>query len=421
MSSVAVNPTDPAFIACPFPAYAELREQCPVAYVPHGRGFWFVTKHELIQQVISDTKTFSSKVTLAFDDFSPELLAKMQQLAKQGKPNVPTLLTTDPPYHTRNRRLVSRAFTPRSVKEHEPFMREVCADLISDLRGGEPVDFVRRFAIPLPVRVIAKALAVPDDRVDDFKRWSDASVALIGSKLSDEEVLDSIRETNALGHFVFEQIKERRDRPGGTDVLSMLVHARLTDDETTDLVDGAQRQLSDEEVYSIVRQLLVAGNETTTNLLTQMMVQFHHEPEWWQKMREAPEIIPSVVEEALRMFTPSSVNQRITTRDVELGGVTIPAGQNVLIIYISGDHDEAVFPDPERFDPSRPNLGDHYAFGRGIHFCVGASLARLETRVALEEMTKAIEHYELMEPDNLQWNSTFQLRAIKRLPMRVTA
>jgi cytochrome P450 len=413
-----LNPTDPAFIACPFPAYRRLRDEAPVVYVPHGRGFWFVTRHDLCQQAVADTATFSSKVkTLAFDEFPPDLLAKMTDLARQGVPNIATLLTTDPPLHTRNRRLVSRAFTPRAVKEHEPFVRALCRDLIAAIPDVGEFDFVRSFAIPVPVQTIAQALAVPAERAEDFKRWSDAAVALIGSKLPDDEVLDSIRGGNELGAFVIEQIADRRLHPG-TDVLSTLVHARLADDETEDLDSDAPRQLSDEEIYSIVRQILVAGNETTTNLLTQMVVRFAREPQWWTAMRDDPSIIPAVVEEALRMFAPSGVNQRITTREVTLGGVTIPAGASVLLVYLSADHDERVFADPEHFDPTRANLADHLAFGRGIHFCVGAALARMEARVALEELSRATNGFELVDADHLEWNSSFSLRAIRRLPVR---
>lgn len=417
----AIDPTAPAFIACPFPEYARLRSETPVVYVPHGRGFWFVTRHDLVLQVVSDPKTFSSDVrSLAFDEFPPELLARMAEISRAGVQNVPTLLTADPPVHTRNRRLVSRAFTPRAAKEHESFMRSVCRELLERFVPGREIDFVHDFAVPLPVRVIAEALAVPADRADDFKRWSDAAVALIGSKLPDEGVLQSLREGNEFGAFVIEQIQHRRARPG-SDLLSTLTHARLSDDETADLAHDAARQLSDSEIYSIIRQVLVAGNETTTNLLTQMMVRFAAEPQWWQHMRKDPSIIPAVVEESLRMITPSAVNQRITTREVELGGVTVPAGQNVLVVYLAADHDDRVFPDPERFDPTRPNLAEHLAFGRGIHFCVGASLARLEARVALEELTAAFGAFELVDPDHQEWNSTFSLRALRRLPMRVTS
>jgi cytochrome P450 len=221
-----------------------------------------------------------------------------------------------------------------------------------------------------------------------------------------------------LSLFLLAEIGRRRAAPGGEDILSTLVHARLDDDETADLVEGAQRQLTDSEIISIVRQLLVAGNETTTNLLTQMMVRFAEEPEWWQRVRAEPELIPAVIEESLRLASPSGVNQRKTTREVELGGQVIPAGADVLVIYLSANHDQAVFPEPERFDPSRGNLGEHMAFGRGIHFCVGASLARLEARIALEELAAGVESFELVDPQRRDWNESFMLRAIRSLPIR---
>lgn len=414
-----LDPFDPSFIACPFPTYAALRDDQPVVHVPHGRGFWLVTRHDLIRDVVADTTTFSSQVgSLGVVAPSPELLQELKRLAPRIGNEVPTLLTLDPPGHTRNRRLVSRAFTPVAVRAFEPLARAMCVRLIEGWPAGEVFDFVRGFAVPLPVHVIAHGLDVPDDRVDDFKRWSDAAVAPIGARLSDDEMVASVLGSAELRAFILEQIARKRAHPGGSDVLSTLVDARLTDAEAADLADGTARLLSDDEIVSIVRQLLVAGNETTTNLLTQAMVRFADEPEWWGRMRADPSIIPAVVEELLRLITPSGVNQRKTTREVTLGGVTIPAGANVLVAYASGNHDERVFPDPERFDPTRPNLGDHLAFGRGIHFCPGASLARMEARIALEELTARVDRYELVDRDHLEWNETFQLRAVRRLPMR---
>ena len=420
MTDQPFDPFDPAFIACPFPTMATLRAECPVAHVVDGRGFWFVTRHDLVREAVTDTATFSSEVgSLSMMKPSPELLARIREVAPRIGNEVHTLLTLDPPGHTRNRRLVSRAFTPLAVRAYEPLARAVSRELIEAWRDGEVHDFVRGFAVPLPVRVIAAGLAVPDDRVDDFKRWSDAAVAPIGARLSDDEMVESAKGSFELRNFLVEQIERKRAEPG-TDVVSTLVHARLTDDETADLESGAARQLSVDEIVSIVRQLLVAGNETTTNLLTQLMVRFADEPHWWGRMRDDPSIIPSVVEEALRLTAPSGVLQRKTTRDAQLGDTTIPAGDAVLLSYLAANHDPAVFPDPERFDPTRPNMADNFAFGRGIHFCPGASLARLEARVALEELTRAVDSYELADRDGLVWNETFQLRSIRRLPLTAT-
>lgn len=415
-----LDPFDRQFIACPFPTYAMLREEQPVVHVPHGKGFWLVTRHDLVREIVADTATFSSQVgSLGLVPPSPELMAELKRIAPRIGNEVPTLLTLDPPGHTRNRRLISRAFAPVAVRAYESLAQQFCRELIASFPGGASFDFVRSFAVPLPVRVIARGLDVPDDRVDDFKRWSDAAVAPIGARLTDAEMIASVLGSAAMRAFILEQIARKRAEPGGADVLANLVDARLSDAETSDLGTATGRQLSDDEIVSIVRQLLVAGNETTTNLLTQAMVRFHDEPEWWGRMRDDPSIIPNVVEELLRIITPSGVNQRKTTRPVTLGGVTIPAGENVLVVYLSANHDERVFPDPERFDPTRPNHGDHFAFGRGIHFCPGASLARMEARIALEELTQAIPRYQLVDREHLAWNETFQLRAIRQLPVRI--
>ncbi len=275
-----------------------------------------------------------------------------------------------------------------------------------------------QFAVPLPVRVIARGLDVPDDRVEDFKRWSDASVAAIGSDLTDDEIVEDFTEILEMEAFVAEQIDRKRRTGPAPDVMSSLVHAQLTEDEAADFSTDTRRALSDAEIQGIVRQLLVAGNETTTNLLTQMMILFHDQPEWWERMRADRDLIPAIVEEGLRMVSPSAVNQRVATCPVDLGGATVSAGDVVLVGYLAADHDPDVFPDPERFDPHRANLADHLAFGRGIHFCPGASLARMEARIALEELTSALHSFHLPERQALAWNRSFQLRAVRTLPFQ---
>ena len=372
-----LDPFDPGFIADPFPTYHELQAAGGAAYVDRGKGFWLITRHELVRDVVGDVKRFSSESgSLGATRLSPELMARLREMAPNGRPgDTPTLLTLDPPGHTRNRRLISLAFTPASVKQYEEVTREICRSLIARWQDGRQTDYVEDFAVPLPVRV-SRALDVTDDRIEDFKRWSDASVAAIGSDLTDDEVVEDYGELLELSAFVAGQIERKRSAGPAPDIMSQLVHAELDDQEAADLGGPARRQLSDDEIQSIVRQLLVAGNETTSNLLTQLIVQFGVEADWWERMRAEPALIPAVVEEGLRYFSPSAVNQRVARCPVDLGGATIPQDDVVLVCYLGADHDPDVFPHPERFDPTRPNLAEHLAFGRGIHFCPGASLAR---------------------------------------------
>jgi cytochrome P450 len=411
---------DPEFIRCPFDGYHELRDRAPAIHVPEGKGFWLVTDHELVREVVADVERFSSESGPLGSTFpSAAAMARMAEITPpEGVPGrVATLLTLDPPGHTRNRKLVSRAFTPASVRRYEELTRSICRELIDEWVDGEETDFVSTFAVPLPVRVIARALDVPDDRVDDFKRWSDASVAPIGADLSDDDWVDVQGEVLELAAYIQTQIDRKRAAGPAEDIMSKLVHARLDEAEVAELGGETRLGLSDDEIQSIVRQLLVAGNETTTNLLTQSMVLLSNESQWWERMHEDPAAVPMVVEEALRYISPSAVNQRATTCDVDFHGVTIPAGDIVLVCYLAADHDPAVFPRPETFDPGRANLGDLLAFGRGIHFCPGAALARMEARVAFEELAAAIASFTIPLQEDLPWNSSFQLRAIRALPL----
>jgi cytochrome P450 len=418
-SSSGFDVFDPDFIQCPFGHYQELRESAPATKVTEGKGFWLVTDHELVREVVGDVERFSSESGPLGSTFpSPAAMARMAELTPSeglaGRVN--TLLTLDPPGHTRNRKLISRAFTPASVRRYEEMTRSTCRGLLDGWVDGEEIDFVARFAVPLPVRVIAQALDVPDDRVDDFKRWSDASVASIGADLSDDDWVQNHRDLLELADFLQDQIDRKRAAGPAEDIMSKLVHARLDAAEQEELGGETRLQLSDNEIHSIVRQLLVAGNETTTNLLTQSMVILADHRPWWERMHTEPSMVPDVVEEALRHVTPSAVNQRAARHDMDFHGVQIPAGDVVMVCYLAADHDPAVFPDPEDFDPTRDNLGDHLAFGRGIHFCPGASLARMEAKIAFEELSAAIAGYTIPPVDDLGWNSSFQLRAIRALP-----
>ena len=272
--------------------------------------------------------------------------------------------------------------------------------------------------MPLPVRVIARALDVTDDRIEDFKRWSDASVAAIGSDLTDDEVIEDYGELLELSAFVAGQIERKRGAGPAPDIMSQLVHAELDDQEAAELGGPARRQLSDDEIQSIVRQLLVAGNETTSNLLTQLIVQFGVEPEWWERMRAEPALIPAVVEEGLRYFSPSAVNQRVARCPVDAGRRHHPAGRRRAGLLPGGRSRPRGVPGSGavRPDPAQPRRAPGLRAG---HPLLPGSVAGPDG--GADRARRADGRGRLLrtaDADDLPWNKSFQLRAIKTLPFR---
>ncbi len=401
--------------ACPYPQLTTLRHEQPVAWSAAANAF-VVTRHEHVMEVVRDPARFSSAFGRASRPTPPEWQARIDAVIADGYPRVATLLTADPPAHTRYRRLLSKAFSPRSIAAMEPTIRSIAVRLIGGVDDHQPLDFVRRFSVPLPVEVIAHALNVPDRDLAKFKEWSDASTAGIGTDIGVDAAVSSERSINEFQHYFADQIEQRRIAPQD-DLLTHLLNARIDDDD--DLVaESERRPLDMAEMLRILQQLLVAGNETTTSLLTDLMVMLADRPDEWQRMRREPTRIPVVVEEALRLASPSSAIWRVATTDTKLGGVSIPAGSRLIVTWMSANRDEAVFGgDADRFDPDRTNLRDHVAFGFGIHFCIGAPLSRLETRVVLEELTQRIDRYDLADDNTFEYHPSFFLRGMKRLDL----
>lgn len=410
-----LNPFDPAVLQCPFPHYAAMRADAPVIFL-RNIGMWFVTRHDLVQEVARDHRTYSNMFGGTSMPMSPGDAEKMREVMEEGYPRVSTMLTADQPEHTRYRRLVSKAFSARAIADLEPEIRRITNMLIDEWIDAGRVEFVSRFAVGLPVRVIARALNVPDDRLDDFKRWSDDSIAGIGTNITIDERVAAERGVNEFQRYFAAELERRRTEPQD-DLLTKLLDARVEDDDA-DVTD--HRPLDVPEMLSIIQQLLVAGNETTTKMLTEMMKLLAEHPDQWARLKADPSRVPAVVEETLRLSTPTQGMFRVVTRDVELGGVPIPAGSRLVIVYSSANRDEAVFgDDPDAFDPDRPALGEHLAFGKGIHFCVGASLSRLEGRVALTELVRRIESLTLADTNDFEVFPSFLLRGIKRLELDI--
>ena len=410
------NPFDPSTQQCPFPHYAQMREEAPVHPVP-GLGVHLVTKHDLVMQVLRDPQTYSSMFGGAGMPLSSADREKFAEVMAAGYPRVPTMLTADQPDHTRYRRLVARAFHPKVIAEMEPVIRQITVELIESWIDKGRIEFVKEFGVPLPVRVIAKALNVPDDRLADFKRWSDDSIAGIGTNITLEQRLQAEYGVNEFQHYFAEQIELRRTHPQD-DILTNLLNASIDDDdpEVTD-----KRQLDMPEMLSIIQQLLVAGNETTTKSLTEMVRLLAENPEEWAALKADPSRAEKVFEETLRLSTPTQGMWRILTKDAELGGVQLTKGQRIIIVFASANRDEALYDNPDEFDPMRDHLRDNLAFGKGIHFCLGANLSRLEGKVAAEELSKRIDTITLSESNKYQYFPSFMLRGLTDLDIEFTA
>jgi len=415
---------DPAVQQCPHAYYAKMRESAPVyEATAGGAALHLITRYDDVLEVVRDPETFSSRFDVGGRG-NAELARRTKELYENegGYDRVGTMLTADPPEHTRFRRLVSKAFTPKVVNDLEPAVREIAAALIDQMlaatAGGGSIDVVEAFAVPLPVAVIARALNVPDDRLADFKRWSDASIAGIGTNISIEERLDAEREVIEFQKYFAEQLERRRTEPQD-DLLTNLLNARI-DRDGDDVADEAvsTEPLTTAEMLSIIQQLLVAGNETTTKMLTEMLRLLAEHPAEWEALRADPSRAPAFVEETLRLSTPTQGMFRVVKKDTRLAGVDLPAGAHVVVMFSSANRDRLVFEDSDSFCPMRDGVSSHLAFGRGIHFCLGAALARLEGRVAAEELSQRLRSVTLSASNNFEYHPSFLLRGLKRLEIQ---
>jgi cytochrome P450 len=350
---VDFNPFTPEFRADPYPVYAQLRAEAPVAQ--GGIGFYAVSRYDDVCYVLKTPQLFSSaRMGLGLDG--------------QGSR---TIINTDPPDHTYMRNLVNRAFTPRMVAEMEPRIREITRALLDRVVPAGEMDVVAALAVPLPVTVIAEILGVEPERRDDFKRWSNAIVGTTGGDgAMNESYLTDVEEFRAY----FAEAVAKRQREPHDDLIGALMKA-----------DQEEHRLTDGEIVSFAMLLLIAGNETTTNLIGNAMNALLEHPDQLAMVAGDPERIPNMVEEALRWDSPVQFLFRTTTQEVEVSGTTLPPNVPVVPIYASANRDSAKYPDGERFDITRNTQG-HIAFGLGPHFCLGAPLARLEAKVAFEEM-----------------------------------
>jgi cytochrome P450 len=392
----------------PLWAFRELRERDPVHRQPEpppNRGFWAITRFHDIEDVLRDTKTFSSAHGVTLEEQTEEEVEARR-----------SMIDMDPPGHARLRRLVSKLFTRSAVAQYEGFVREQARLVLDRALSKETFDFVEEISRELPIRVLARIMGVPDEDLPMCVELGDAMIAQADPEYS-RAVIDKVDtsayrllpfrspaavELMAYGHGLAEQ---RRSEPRD-DLITKLVHAE---------VDG--ERLTEREFDNFFCLLIVAGNETTRHAISHGMRALVDHPDQWRRLREEPGLMPSATEEMLRYGSPTMHFRRTAMRDVELHGTTIREGDKVVVWFVSGNHDEEVFPDPERFDVGRdPN--PHMAFGSGgSHVCLGAHLARLEVRVMFEELIPRLSSLEVTGPIE-RLRSNF-INGIKHMPVRV--
>jgi cytochrome P450 len=383
------DPFSPSVREDPYPYYARLRAEAPVFRCePHD--FWVVSRHADVVHVLSNPADFSSAKSVGPDKI----------------PGVPMMLTRDPPEHTRLRSLVGRAFTPRTVAELAPRVHAVADRLVGRAVEQGAFDLVSAVAGPLPLVVIAEILGVSTDRSDDIARWSDATFEQLGGRVTPEGFGRYMQAWGEFKAFLAPEIEARRAAPRG-DLLSVLCAAGE---------DGGT--LSTSEILNFALLLLAAGNETATNLIGNAVAALVAHPTEADRVRRDPALVPSAIEEVLRFESPVQGLFRTTTRDVTLRGRALPADTKVMVLYASANRDPEQFPDPDRFDVGRsPNR--HLAFGHGIHFCLGAQLARLEARAALEALLRRTSSIRLDPRELPSLRQSPLLRGFERLPVVV--
>lgn len=428
MTSTASNPTsrvddlihrEQSAIACPYPIFADLRSGGGVAWV-ESLGAWMITRYDDVRAILRDTERFSSLFPTGPAAGGEALMKGIMQLMQEPemqavlgsnsmqRGRAAVLLNADPPEHRRQRRLVNPAFRPDRIRGMEPAIRatteRLLDDVCRDLHETGTVEIVSRFAVGLPMTIIALALGVPDDDLATFKRWSDDLVMPVGNhNPSTEQVRGFVLSTKAFNEYFLARVAERRVTPTD-DILSDIANAEI---------DG--EELSDDEQLGMLTQFLVAGNETTTKLITNTIRYLAEDPELQARVRADRSLVETLVEEMLRIEAPVGGLFRQAKVDVEVNGTKIPAGDHMWLLFASANRDECKFAQPDRVDLDRPNVKEHLAFGNGEHFCPGAGLARTEARIAVDLLLDRLDDIALAPGNDFEFEDSFVLRGLKRL------
>jgi len=397
--TMQVDITSPAFKADPYPFYARMRAEAPVHQLtlPDKREAWLVVRYAEVAAVLNDERFIKDRFK------TPELTAKQPWMPKSFLPLTHNMLDQDPPDHTRLRSLVHKVFTPRLVEEMRRRVQSLTDEFLEAAKPTGKMDLIRDYALPLPSTIIAEMLGVPAEDRHRFHRWTNSMVIADTSKLS---LLRALPAVLALLRYVRKIVKKRRSEPRD-DLASALVRAEEAGD-----------QLSEDELVAMIVLLLIAGHETTVNLIGNGTLALLEHPEQMDQLRKNPAMIQSAVEEMLRYNGPLAMaTERFASEDVSVSGVAIPRNALVFAVLGSANRDEQQFPNPDNLDLARAD-NKHVAFGLGIHYCLGAPLARLEGQIAINTLLQRAPALRLAVPrEKLRWRRGYVLRGLNSLPV----
>lgn len=390
-----MHPFGPEATSAPHPVYARLREEAPAHEIPLADNFtaWLVTRYDDARRALNDPRLTKDMIGTPVRS-GPEWPAELQAAMNSH------MLSNDPPAHTRLRRLVSSVFTARRIADLRPDVQRISDGLLDGLADREEADLIGEYAFPLPLQVICELLGVPMDDRDSFRDWSNT---ILAGAFAQGNPLAAAQAMNA---YIRDLVARKRARPDDA-LLSALISA----------VDEGDR-LSEDELTSMVFLLLIAGHETTVNLIGNGVFLLLQHPDRMAALRADERLLAPAIEEFLRYESPvKTATFRKAAEAIELDGVTIPAGAVVMISLLSANHDPQAFADPERFDPARVD-NQHLAFGHGIHYCLGAPLARLEGQIALTGLLDRFPKLRATRPlDELVWRPGALLRGLDQLPV----
>jgi cytochrome P450 len=393
------NPLSPDYIKNPYPHYVRLREHDPMHVNAHGA--FVASRHAEVTLVLRDKRFGKDYVERTIRRYGPKI---MDEPIFRGMSH--WMLQQDPPDHTRLRGLVVKAFTARRIEDMRPRIQQIVDQTLDQIIPQGKMDLIEDYAFRLPVTIICDMLGIPEEHREIFYKGSrDGGRILDPVPLTPEEIQQA-NATSAISRMYFENLFDLRRKNPADDLITQLVQAEEAGDK-----------LTNEELTANIILLFGAGHETTVNLIGNGLLALHRNPDQLALLKSRPELIGNAIEEFLRYDSSVQMTGRVTLEDIEdLGGKRIPKGESVLCLLGSANHDPAVYPDhPERLDITRQNVKP-LSFGGGIHFCLGAQLARIEAEVAISTLLRRLPQLRLDDAENPEWRPTFVLRGLKRLP-----